>query len=162
MGTTEDYQSGRVVEGIRRAELVIDNSDARSPGNPEYEKIREKILGFKPVWITLEEAVELIRGARLVAFGERVCRVLHPESPETQSVFLDELAGAMAEVGKAVIVSAEMAEAVLNRQMRHRFIASMVSGRYLELCAVHPPDCVFCKAERVGIRCFDRNPELPI
>lgn len=154
MGTTEDYRSGRVVEGIRRAERVLDNRDALSPGNPEFEKIREKILGFRPVWITVEQAVSLIRQAQIVAVGQRVCRVLHPESPETQSVFLDELAVVMAEAGKAVIVTAEMAEEVLNRQMRHRFIASMVSGRYLELCAVHSPDCVFYKAERVGIRCI--------
>ncbi|NTU53395.1 MAG: hypothetical protein HGA97_06805 [Chlorobiaceae bacterium] len=162
MGTTEDYRIGRVVEGIRRAERVLDNRDARSPGNPEFEKIREKILGFSPVWITMEQAVSVIRQAQIVAVGQRVCRVLHPESPETQSVFLDELAGVMAEAGKAGIVTAEMAEEVLNRQMRHRFIASMVSGRYLELCAVHSPDCIFCKAERVGIRCFDRNTDLPI
>ncbi|NTV67005.1 MAG: hypothetical protein HGB06_04865 [Chlorobaculum sp.] len=157
MSTTDDYRTGKIVEGIRKAEMVLDSRSALAAGDPAFERIREKIVAFRPVWITAEQAAELIRQAEIVAVGERVCRALHPESPVTQTVFLDELAEAMAEAGKAGIVTAAAAMQVVNRQSRQRFIASMVSGRYLELCAVWPPDCVFCKAERAGVRCFGEH-----
>lgn len=155
MGTIDDYRSGNIIEGIRKVELVLGNREVFTDGDPAFEHIREKIVAFRPVWITAEKALELIRRSEIVAVGERVCRALHPESPETQTVFLDELAGAMAEAGKARIVKAADAVGIINRQSSHRIIASMVSGNYLELCAAYPPDCVFCRAERAGIRCFD-------
>ena len=154
MPTTNDYRTGKIVEGIRKADLVLGNPEAFPSGSPAFEHIREKILVFRPVWITAEEAAGLIRRAEIVAIGERVCRALHPESPETQTVFLDELAGAMAGVGKAGIVTKAEAIRLISRQAHHRIIASMVSGNYLELCAAWPPNCVFCKAERAGIRCI--------
>jgi hypothetical protein len=157
MSTTDDYRTGKVVEGIRKAESVLDNRNIFAAGDPAFERIREKVVAFRPVWITLEQVVELIRQAEMVAVGERVCRALHPESPVTQTVFLDELAEAMAGVEKAGIVTAVEAIQLINRRSSHRFIASMVSGRYLELCAAWPPDCVFCKAERAGIRCIEKS-----
>jgi hypothetical protein len=158
MPTTDDYRTGKIVEGIKTAELVLGNRTALAVDDPAFERIREKIVAFRPVWITAEQAAELIRQAEIVAVGERVCRALHPESPVTQTVFLDELAEAMAGVEKAEIVSAAEAMQVIERQARHRLIASMVSGKYLELCAAWPPDCVFCKAERSGIRCIGVHP----
>jgi hypothetical protein len=158
MSTTDDYRTGSIVEGIRKAEQVLDSPEAFAAGDPVFERIREKIVAFRPVWITSEQAVELIRQAEIVAVGERVCRVLHPESPVTQTVFLDELAEAMAEASKARIATAAEAMQVIERQARHRLIASMVSGKYLELCTAWPPDCVFCKAERSGIRCIGVHP----
>ncbi|MGC8774564.1 MAG: hypothetical protein ACP5R6_04795 [Chlorobaculum sp.] len=89
-----------------------------------------------------------------MAVGERVCRMLHPESPETQTVFLDELAGAMAGSGKAEVVTVAEAVEIIDRESSQRIIASRVSGKYLELCAAWPKECVFCKAERAGIKCF--------
>ncbi|NTW55282.1 MAG: hypothetical protein HGB15_11145 [Chlorobaculum sp.] len=162
MPTTDDYRTGKIVEGIRKAELVLDNRATYPIGDPAFERIREKIVAFRPVWITAEEAAGLIRQAEMVAVGERVCRALHPESPVTQTVFLDELAEAMAGVEKAEIVTAAAAMQVVNRQSRQRFIASMVSGKYLELCTAWPPDCVFCKAERAGIRCIGEHPDSRI
>jgi len=154
MGTIDDYRTGKIVEGIRKAESVLDNRNSFSADDPVFRHIREKIVAFKPVWITKEQAVELIRQAESVVVGERVCRALHPDSPETQTVFLDALAEAMINAGKARLVDAAVAIAIINRQSRHRIIASMVAGKYLELCSAHPPDCIFCKAERAGIRCF--------
>jgi hypothetical protein len=161
MGTTEDYRTGRIVEGIRKAEMVLDSSEALTSGDPAFVKIREKICAFRPVWVTEEEVIGLIRKSAAVAVGERVCRALHPESPATQSVFLDELAEALTEAGKAEIVTPEVAEQIIIRQQRQRYIASMVSGKYLELCAVHPADCIFCKAERAGMRCFEQHTDSP-
>lgn len=162
MSTTDDYCTGKIVEGIRKAELVLDNRNAVPAGDPAFERIREKIVAFRPLWVTAEQAVELIRQAEMVAVGERVCRALHPESPLTRTVFLDELAEAMAGVEKAEIVMAAEAIRLINRQSRQRFIASMVSGKYLELCAAWPPDCVFCKAEQAGICCFGVHPDFQI
>jgi hypothetical protein len=161
MGTTEDYRTGRIVEGIRKAEMVLDNREALTSGDPVFLKIREKIMAFRPVWVTVEEVIGLIRKSVAVAVGERVCRALHPESPATQSVFLDELAEALTEAGKAEIVTPEVAEQIIIRQQRQRYIAAMVSGKYLELCAVHPADCIFCKAERAGMRCFEQHTDSP-
>ncbi len=162
MPTTNDYRTGKIVEGIRKAEMVLDHASAFPSGSPAFEHIREKIVAFRPVWITAEQAVGLILRAGMVAIGERVCRALHQESPETQTVFLDELAEAMAEAGKAGIVTAAEAIRVIDRQSVHRIIASMVSGKYLELCAAWPPDCVFCKAEHAGIRCIGVQQESRI
>ena len=162
MGIIDDYRTGKIVEGIRKAASVLDKRDALKSGDPLFEHIRKKILAFKPVWITAEVAAGLIRQAEIVAIGERVCRALHPESPETQTVFLDELAGAMAEANKAKIVTASEAMQIVNRQAHRRIIASMVSGNYLELCAAWSPDCVFCKAERAGIKCFGLSQESRI
>lgn len=146
----------------RKAELMLDSRSASVAGDPAFERIREKIVAFRPLWVTAEQAVELIRQAEMIAVGERVCRTLHPESPLTQTVFLDELAEAMAGVEKAEIVMAAEAIRLINRQSRQRFIASMVSGKYLELCAAWPPDCVFCKAEWTGIRCIGLSEESQI
>ncbi|ACF10783.1 conserved hypothetical protein [Chlorobaculum parvum NCIB 8327] len=154
MGTIDDYRTGKIVEGIRKAESALDNRNSFSADDPVFGHIREKIVAFKPVWIAKEQAVEMIQQSRTLAVGERVCRALHPESPETQTVFLDELAEAMAGAGKAEIVTTAEAAQLVNRQSRDRIIASMVSGNYLELCSAHPSDCIFCKAERAGIRCF--------
>lgn len=162
MPTTDDYRTGKIVEGIKKAEQVLGNREAFAAGDRGFERIREKIVAFRLVWIKAEKAVELIRRAEIVAVGERVCRALHPESPQTQTVFLDELAEAMAGAGKAEIVTAAEAEQLVNRQSHHRFIASKVSGRYLELCAAWPPDCVFCKAERAGIRCIEAHQDFQI
>ncbi len=136
MGTVEDYRTGRIVEGISKAELVLGDRDALASGDPVFE---------------------LIRQSKILAVGERVCLALHPESPETQTVFLDELAEAMIGAGKATAVDTSGAESVIERQSSRRIIASMVAGRYLELCAAWPPDCIFCKAERAGIRCFGNS-----
>jgi hypothetical protein len=157
MSTTNDYRTGKIVEGIRKAEMVLDNISALTDSDPAVEHIREKILAFRPVWIASQEAMEMIWKSSIVAVGERVCRALHPESPETMSVFLDELAGAMSDSGKSKIVTPEEAIQVIRNQMNEKFIASMVDGKYLELCAVHPSDCIFCKAERAGIHCFKRH-----
>ncbi|MBN1927950.1 MAG: hypothetical protein JW764_00180 [Chlorobiaceae bacterium] len=154
MPTTDDYRTGKIVEGIKKAEMVLDSRSALAAGDPAFERIREKIVAFRPVWVTAEQAVELIRRAEVIAIGERVCRALHPDSPETQSVFLDELAEAMVDANKAEVITVPEAMQIINRQSPHRIITSMVSGKYLELCAAWPPDCVFCKAERVGIRCI--------
>jgi len=157
MSTTDDYRTGKVVEGIRKAESVLDSRSASTDGDPVFEHICEKIVAFQPVWISSEQAVELIQRAEIIAVGERVCRALHPDSPETQTVFLDELAEAMIGAGKAAAVDTTGAESVIDRQSSRRIIASMVSGKYLELCAAWPPDCIFCKAERAGISCFGNS-----
>ena len=76
MATIDDYRTGKIVEGIRKADLVLGNPEALAAGDPVFEHIREKILAFRPVWIKAEVAAGLIRQAEIVAIGERVCRAL--------------------------------------------------------------------------------------
>ncbi|HHE32963.1 MAG TPA: hypothetical protein ENL07_10180, partial [Chlorobaculum parvum] len=71
MGTIDDYRTGKVVEGIRKAESVLDSRSASTDGDPVFEHICEKIVAFKPVWISAERAVELIRQSEILAVGER-------------------------------------------------------------------------------------------
>ncbi|NTW32969.1 MAG: hypothetical protein HGB12_10125 [Bacteroidetes bacterium] len=108
--------------------MVLDTMSALIDGDPTFEHIREKILAFRPGWITSQEAMEMIRESSIIAVGERICRALHSESPETLSVFLDELAGALIEAGKPEIITPEDTIQVIRKQSREKFIASMVDG----------------------------------
>ncbi|AAM73063.1 MAG TPA: hypothetical protein DEB17_09505 [Chlorobaculum sp.] len=67
-----------------------------------------------------------------VAAGDWVCRVLHPASPETQTVFLDELAEAMAGSGKAEVVTVaeavEIISAVSSPYLSPRWLAANISN----------------------------------
>ena len=87
MPTTDDYRTGKIVEGIRKAASVLDSRSALRDGDPAFEHIRRKIVAFRPVWITAEQAAELIQNSEMVAVGERVCRALHPESPKRRPYF---------------------------------------------------------------------------
>ncbi|MGC8774565.1 MAG: hypothetical protein ACP5R6_04800 [Chlorobaculum sp.] len=51
MGTIDDYRSGEIVEGIRKAESVLGSRSTIADGDPVFERIREKIVAFRPVWI---------------------------------------------------------------------------------------------------------------
>ncbi|NTV06949.1 MAG: hypothetical protein HGA59_10705, partial [Chlorobiaceae bacterium] len=95
MGTTEDYSTGRILENIRKALHVFDSTEGSLSNNEQALRIQEKIQAFEPRILSFPEASDYIRKASTIALGERVCRVLHPGSVSTESVFLDELAEAM-------------------------------------------------------------------
>ncbi len=157
MGTTDDYSTGRILENIRKALHVFDSTEGSLTNNEQALRIQEKIQEFKPRILTFPEASDYIRKAAIIALGERVCRALHTKSVSTDSVFLDELAEAMIRSGQARLASIEDAEQTLKKHSSHPLIISMVSGRYQEICASYPPDCVYWKAEKKGLHCLRRK-----
>lgn len=158
MSTIGDYADGSILLGIAKAMKALDSFEGL-PGidPPAVERIVEKIREFQPMAISLDAASSQIREASTVALGERVCRALHPDSPATDSVFLDDLAVAMIETGKARLANSTEAITALNGHFGHPLVITMVSGKYMEICASHRPDCVFWRAEQHGVRCFERQ-----
>ena len=154
MGTTDDYSTGRVLENIRKALHVFDSTEGSLNNNEQAVRIQKKIQEFEPRILSFPEASVYIRKASIIALGERVCRALHPGSVSTESVFLDELAEAMICSGQARLASIEDAEQTLKKHSSRPLIISMVSGRYQEICASYPPDCVYWKAEKSGLHCL--------
>ena len=154
MGTTDDYSTGRVLENIRKALHVIDSTEGSLSNNEQAVRIHKKIQKFKPRILSFPEAAIYIRKAVTIALGERVCRALHPGSVSIESVFLDELAEAMISSGQARLASIEDAEQTLKKHSRHPLIISKVSGKYQEICASYPPDCVYWRAEKRGLHCL--------
>jgi hypothetical protein len=154
MGTTDDYSTGRIIENIRKALHVFDSTKGSLCNNEQADRIQKKIQEFEPKILTFHEASAYIRKAATIALGERVCRALHPGSVSTESVFLDELAEAMIHSGQARPASIEDAEQTLKKHPRHPLVFSKVSGRYQEICASCPPDCVYWRAERRGLHCL--------
>jgi len=154
MGTSEDYGTGRVLENIRKALHVFDSTEGSLSNNEQALRIQEKIQAFEPRILSFPEASDYIRKASTIALGERVCRVLHPGSVSTESVFLDELAEAMICSEQAMLASIEDAEQTLKQHSSHPLIISMVSGRYQEICASYTPDCVYWRAKKRGLHCL--------
>jgi hypothetical protein len=157
MGTIEDYSTGRISESIRKALRFFDNPAESSIDNAQAVRIQDRILTFRPMIMSISEASDFIRKASGIALGERVCRVLNPDSVSTESIFLDELAEAMILAGKARLVSLEDALLSLENNSGHPLVISNVSGRYLEICASYQPDCVYWRAEKHGLRCLKRK-----
>lgn len=157
MGTTEDYSTGRILENIRKALHVFDSTEGSLSNNEQALRIQEKIQAFEPRILSFPEASDYIRKASTIALGERVCRVLHPGSVSTESVFLDELAEAMICSEQARLASIEDAEQTLKKHSSHPLIISLVSGRYQEICASYPPDCVYWRTEKRGLHCLKRK-----
>jgi len=63
----------------------------------------------------------------------------------------------MVRSGQARIASIEDAEQTLKKSFQHPLIISKVSGRYQEICASYPPDCVYWRAEKRGLHCLRRK-----
>ncbi|NTW52543.1 MAG: hypothetical protein HGB22_08145 [Chlorobiaceae bacterium] len=157
MGNIEDYRSGAILDGIRKALSVFDSGNALPIDDERIGHLIEKIRAFEPMCITIAEASIFIRNAKAIAHGERVCRPLHPGSELTQSVFLDELAEAMILSGSAEQATAEEAEQLLQQSSGNPLIISMISGRYQEICASHTMSCVYWRAEKRGVHCLKRR-----
>jgi hypothetical protein len=154
MGTTEDYSTGRVLENISKALHVFDSTEGSLSNNEQAVRIHKKIQEFEPRILSVPEASVYIRKAAIIALGERVCQAIHPVSVSTESVFLDELAEAMVRSGQARLASIEDAEQNLKKHSSHPLIISKVSGKYQEICASYPLDCVYWKAEKSGLHCL--------
>lgn len=156
MASIKDYRDGTVLEGIRKL-LDFFGTPASPADNSLKRKLVERKIGeFEPRLISLDQALEYIRNARVVALGERVCRPLHPGSVYTESVFLDNLAREMIRLDRARRASFEDARKSLEKSSRYPIIISKVSGSYQEICTSVPSECAYWTAEKNRIHCLNR------
>ena len=157
MGTIADYTGGAILENIRKALHYFDSTEGPLTQDEKGQRLHKNINEFEPLILSFNQAGEYIRTAKSIAIGERVCRVLRPETVFTESVFLDELAVEMVAYGHARAATIEEAEECLQKSAGHPLIISKVSGEYLEICPSYPPDCVYWRAERKGLHCLQRK-----
>ncbi|MBI5594381.1 MAG: hypothetical protein HY881_28365 [Deltaproteobacteria bacterium] len=156
MARVKDYTSGKVVEYIKAAFSVMDRATTSLQETEMGKVLEAEVEKMIPTKITLEQANELIAGAAQCAVGERVCRVLHTDTPLTESVFLDELAIGMAEAGKARLVTREEAIENLKKFNAHAIILSRVSDKPMEICPSWPKRCLYWNMEKHGLKCIHR------
>jgi GNAT superfamily N-acetyltransferase len=162
MAKVEDYISGKILKDAEATLRAIKTVELPLIGGYIGKKLLEKIEKFEPMQITVDEALGLIKNARKVAVGPRVCFALHNRD-FAESVFLDELAEELVNAEKAEYTNKEDAINTLRRYSeRNPVVASKVSGKYMEICCSSPRDCVYWNMERRGLRCLrkfknDRN-----
>ncbi|MCF8382880.1 MAG: hypothetical protein K9G39_04690 [Chlorobium sp.] len=157
MATIEEYSGGTILAGIGKTLMYFDAVAGSVPRDEKFHHILHKIDAFEPLILTLGQAMEYIRRAEAIAIGERVCRVLHPDSVCSESVFLDDLAVAMVRAGKAKNADAEDARKSLEKSSGRPLIISRVSGKHQEICPSVPSECVYWQAEKKGMRCLKRK-----
>ncbi|WP_449258007.1 hypothetical protein [Chlorobium limicola] len=154
MATIEEYTGDNILISIRKTLLYFNTETGQLPDNEQSRHIRKKIEEFEPLLLTLDQVLVCIENADVIALGERVCRNINPESVYTESVFLDDLALAMIASGKAQRATFDDAMKSLDKHTCRPLIISRVSGRYQEICASVPSECVYWRAEKKGINCL--------
>ena len=158
MRTVEDYASGKILEVVKKTELKI--QALIDTGDPEIRKEleeRSKDSKNRHFIANMKTLKELIEKSKTVAIGPRICLEIHKECEQkAESVFLDELAEALINVGKAQKATKEEAYNVLKEGEKrgHPHLVSIVANKPLELCNSCTDCCVLWKRERLGILCI--------
>ena len=158
MSTVDDYASGRILEGVKKTEQMID--EFNRTGNPEIKKVlKERSKGSKNRHFVadMNRLNDLIENASEVAIGPRVCLEIHDDcNRPMEAVFLDELADTLVKAGKARRATKKEGYLVLKKGLEkgHPHVVSIVSGKPLELCNTCTECCVLWKRERLGIECI--------
>ncbi len=156
MADVMDYKTGKILNQVKEVFKFIESFKGTLTGSKLGERIIEEIRKRDPKRMKDEQASDLIRKAGKCASGERFCRELHRETPLTETIFLDELAEAMVEVGKATYVTKQEAIEILGKYRENPLVVSVVSGKPMELCRTWPERCLYWNLEKHGIRCFDK------
>lgn len=157
MATIEQYKSGWVCQAVRQSVEGIRAAEGPLAGTSFGDALLQGVEPLAPLKLSLDQAEEYIDNARICAVGERMCRNSFPDAPVTRSVFLDELAQALAEIGRAEIVEKEQARQVMRGQKGHPIVISRVDGRYQEICRTLPETCIYWNMEKRGLRCLQRS-----
>ncbi len=136
---------------------MLKSSDESLAGSPTGEALLEKFKPSDPTLVTESEAAQTIRSSARCAVGERGCATLLPGATFSETIFLDDLADAMVEAGKAKRVTREEAVATLDRYRRHPKVLSKTSGKPLKLCCTTPDACLYWNMEKRGLACIRRS-----
>ena len=154
MATIEDYVSEKVCQQIAKSFSIFDAAGKSSlAGTRIGDILQENVRKLAPKKLTIDDAIKLIRSARRCAVGARVCMAVHTEAPLTESVFLDELAEAMAKAGKARLSTKTEAITHLTRY-RKPIIVTKVSGKYAEICPTWAKKCIYWNMEKHRLKCI--------
>jgi hypothetical protein len=156
MANVNDYTTGKILTHTRQALYFLKFIKIPIVGSLIRKELLKKIRIFEPKQIDMEMALKLIQESKKCAVGERVCRVIHKNSELTESVFLDELAEELTEVGKARHVTKEEAINTLKKYPINPLILSKVSEKYMEICRSSPRKCVYWNMEKCGLQCLNR------
>jgi len=155
MASPEDYITGKIVEDIKNG-LIVLNTEKKKMADSETGKAMLAAVGeYEPLLLDIEKVSQIIQESEKCAVGERTCRELQPDSTFTESVFLDELAEALVNAGKAKMVSTEEALDTL-KKYKNKIIASKISGKYMEICRTYSKTCIFWNMEKCGLKCIHR------
>ena len=157
MATIEEYASGKVLEQIQKAFAVFHSIGACLCDHEIGKLMLRNVQKMEPRKMSIDDTIRLIQSAKQCAIGDRVCRALHRETPVTESVFLDELASAMVDAGKACFVSTEGAVENLKKYGKKPIIVSKVSGKYAEICPTWPKTCLYWNMEKHKLKCINRG-----
>jgi Putative redox-active protein (C_GCAxxG_C_C) len=157
MATIEEYASGRLLPAVKEVLSMLTSSDESLAGSPTGNTLLEKIGPADATLLTVKEAVQVIGASARCAVGERGCLKLLPQAAFSETVFLNELADAMVEAGKARMVTKEEAVATLDTYRRNPKLLSKVSGKPLKLCCTSHDTCLYWNMERRGLACIRRS-----
>ena len=158
MAQIKDYISGKILSDTKFALQLIKFLKIPLLGSKIGNKLLNKIKPFEPNLIDINIAQQLIQQSKKCAVGERVCKVLHKNSEFTESVFLDELAKGLVEIGKAKYVTKQQAITTL-KKYKNPIILSKVSGNFVEICRSTPKECVYWNMERKGYKVIAKFPK---
>ena len=156
MATIEDYTSGKVCDHIKMAFSIFDSAGETLNGTDSGEILLSGINEYEPRKLTVEDAIQMVEDAEKCAIGERVCRAVFPDTPLTETVFLDELAEGMAAAGKARLATKEEAVENIHKYGKKSIMVSKVGGKHSEICFTWPKQCVYWNAEKHGLKCIHR------
>ena len=156
MTTVKDYTSGKVLNNVKLTLYSLKLMKIPILGFLVKKELIKKIESFDPKLINLDHASKLIYESDICAVGERVCRAINKDSMLTESLFLDELAEGMVEVGKAQFVEKEDAIKTLQKYPKNPLILAKVSNKYMEICRSVPKDCVYYNMQRCKLKCLSK------
>ena len=157
MATISEYMSGKICEQISLALSIMDDAPKGQLKGTKIGKALLRNVGeLEPRKMKVEEAITLIRKSEKWAISERVCRCLHPGSPLSETVFLDELAAGMVSAGKARFVDVDAAIANVRKYHTGPIVVSKVSGKYMEICRTWAKRCVYWNMEKHKLQCIQR------
>ena len=160
MATIEQYQSGWIRKASKQAVDLMQTTDGPILETDYGQVIYHEIQSFAPLRTSVEQAIQFIEKADICAVGERTCRCNYEDAPYTETVFLNELARALVEMGTAKVVSALEAKSTLKRYPGYPIVISKVSGSYMEICRSWPSKCIYWNMERHKVRCIKRINKL--
>jgi hypothetical protein len=153
--TVDDYASGKILESVDKTEQLI-NQFQQTGDLVLKQKLQERSRNSKQrhYLANLSTLKQLLKNAQTIAIGPRICLPLHPECQRrSDAVFLDELADALINVGKAQTTTSEEALTVLKkgRESGHPSLVSVIAGKSMELCNSCQDCCILWKREHLGI-----------
>lgn len=156
MPEVHEYMSGEILSIIKKGFRYFKLLNIPILGSNVKKRIFRVLRKCAPTKIKVEYAGTLIQESNICAVGERVCNQLHEEAAFGESVFLDELAKGMVEVGKARFVDKNEAIQTIEKNRKYPIIITRVSGKYMEICRTLPKQCIYWNSEKHGLKCIKR------